>query len=193
MRDDRLLPAEAHQSESAPLAACAGFLALLRKKVYNELLLGYLGEAYFYTWARRRVSLDAAPFGAVKDVAILSAMAGNGVTLALLVVMLPMLGSSRLGLDTRMLVLSLGVVLVISVATMIWRRRVFSLPRGELVMSTAFSPSSCCGSPAGCTASRSAIWSSASWASHPPSPGCCARWRASSRVWCRPTRRCVPT
>ena len=114
----------------------AGFLALLRKKVYNELLLGYLGEAYFYTWARRRVSLDAAPFGAVKDVAILSAMAGNGVTLALLVVMLPMLGSSRLGLDTRMLVLSLGVVLVISVATMIWRRRVFSLPRGELVMIT---------------------------------------------------------
>lgn len=114
----------------------AGFLALLRKKVYNELLLGYLGEAYFYTWARRRVSLDAAPFGAVKDVAILSAMAGNGVTVALLLVMLPMLGSNQLGLDTHMLTLSLGILLAISIAAMIWRRRVFSLPRRELMMIT---------------------------------------------------------
>lgn len=114
----------------------AGFLALLRKKVYNELLLGYLGEAYFYTWARRRVSLDAAPFGAVKDVAILSAMAGNGVTMALLLVMLPMLGSNQLGLDTHMLTLSLGILLAISIAAMIWRRRVFSLPRRELMMIT---------------------------------------------------------
>lgn len=113
-----------------------GFLALLRKKVYNELLLGYLGEAYFYTWARRRVSLDAAPFGAVKDVAILSAMAGNGVTMALLAVILPVLGSSQLGLDTHVLALSLGVILAISVAAMIWRRRVFSLPRVELAMIT---------------------------------------------------------
>lgn len=113
-----------------------GFLALLRKKVYNELLLGYLGEAYFYTWARRRVSLDAAPFGAVKDVAILSAMTGNGVTMVLLAVMLPVLGSSQLGLDTHMLTLSLGVILALSIAAMIWRRRVFSLPRRELAMIT---------------------------------------------------------
>jgi hypothetical protein len=112
----------------------AGFLALLRKKVYNELLLGYLGEAYFYTWARRRVSLDAAPFGAVKDVAILSAMTGNGVTMALLALMLPMVGSTQLGLDAHMLTLSLGVILAISVAAMVWRRRVFTLPREDLSM-----------------------------------------------------------
>src|SRR3546814_18447819 len=61
-----------------------GFLALLRKKVYNELLLGYLGEAYFYTWALRRVSLDAAPFAPVTAWAIFSAIADNGVTWALL-------------------------------------------------------------------------------------------------------------
>lgn len=114
----------------------AGFLALLRKKVYNELLLGYLGEAYFYTWARRRVSLEAAPFGAVKDVAILSAMTGNGVTIALLAIMVPTLGSTQLGLDMRMLTLSLGVILAISVAAMVWRRRVFTLPRRELAMIT---------------------------------------------------------
>ncbi|MCJ2186293.1 hypothetical protein [Novosphingobium beihaiensis] len=114
----------------------AGFLALLRKKVYNELLLGYLGEAYFYTWARRRVSLEAAPFGAVKDVAILSAMTGNAVTMALLIVAFPMLGATQLGLDTRMLTLSLGVILAISLFAMVFRRRVFSLARGELGMIT---------------------------------------------------------
>lgn len=114
----------------------AGFIALLRKKVYNELLLGYLGEAYFYTWARKRVSLDAAPFGTVKDVAILSAMTGNAVTMALLVVMLPILGTSQLGLDSRPLALSLGVILAISLAAMIFRRRVFTLSRADLMMIT---------------------------------------------------------
>ncbi|WP_156135491.1 hypothetical protein [Novosphingobium malaysiense] len=114
----------------------AGFVALLRKKVYNELLLGYLGEAYFYTWARRRVSLDAAPFGAVKDVAILSAITGNAVTMVLLVVMLPILGHTRLGIDTRTLALSLGVILAISMAAMIFRRRVFTLARADLMMIT---------------------------------------------------------
>lgn len=113
-----------------------GFVALLRKKVYNELLLGYLGEAYFYTWARRRVSLDAAPFGAVKDVAILSAMTGNAVTMALLIVMLPMLNGTQLGIDSRPLILSLGVILAISVLAMVFRRRVFTLARKELLMIT---------------------------------------------------------
>jgi hypothetical protein len=117
----------------------AGLIALLRKKVYNELLLGYLGEAYFYTWARRRVSLDAAPFGAVKDVAILSAMTGNGVTIALLAIMVPFVGTARLGLgqgalDTRMITLSLGVMVLLSAVAMLFRRRVFTLPRAELSM-----------------------------------------------------------
>jgi hypothetical protein len=122
-----------HRLWSVPAPA---FVALLRKKVYNELLLGYLGEAYFYTWARRHVPLRAAPFGAVKDVAILSAMAGNGVTMLLLAVMYPLAGSSRLGLDLRGLTLSLGVILAISAVAMIWRRRVFTLPRAELIMIT---------------------------------------------------------
>lgn len=114
----------------------SGMAALLRKKIYNELLLGYLGEAYFYTWARRRVALTAAPFGAVKDVAILSAMTGNAVTVALLAVMVPVVGSSRLGIDAHMLTWSLGVILAISIAAMLLRRRVFTLPRAELAMIT---------------------------------------------------------
>src|SRR5258708_4082815 len=31
----------------------AGISALLRKRLSNDLLVGYSGELYFYTWARR--------------------------------------------------------------------------------------------------------------------------------------------
>ncbi len=112
----------------------SGILPLLRKKIYNELLLGYLGEAYFYTWARRRVTLTATPFGAVKDVAILSAVTGNLVTLGLLVVAVPFLGFDKLGIDGRVLTGSLAVILTISLGAMAFRRRVFTLPREELWM-----------------------------------------------------------
>ena len=61
----------------------AGFFALLRKLIGNELITGYVGDLYFYTWARQRTGMTSAPFGAVKDVAILSAMAANAVTLVL--------------------------------------------------------------------------------------------------------------
>jgi hypothetical protein len=110
----------------------SGVIPLLRKKVYNELLLGYLGEAYFYGWARRRVDMISTPFGAVKDVAILSAMAGNLATLALLVVMWPFIGVTQLGLDTHLVVWSLGIILVVSLAMTFLRRQVFSLPFPDL-------------------------------------------------------------
>ena len=109
-----------------------GIVPLLRKLVCNELLFGYLGEAYFYAWARRRRSMTEAPFGAIKDVAILSAMAGNGVTLLLLVLMVPSLRHSTLGLEHGSVLLSLGVVMVTSVVAMFLRKRIFSLPREEL-------------------------------------------------------------
>nr|WP_167381851.1 hypothetical protein [Novosphingobium panipatense] len=109
-----------------------GFAALLRKLVCNELLLGYLGEAYFYAWARQRSTMTAAPFGAIKDVSILSAMAGNGVTLILLVVLWPFLGSSTIGFENRAVMLSLSVVLATSILAMAFRRRIFSLDRDAL-------------------------------------------------------------
>ena len=35
----------------------AGFGALLRKFVGNEILLGYIGELHFYSWARSRLRM----------------------------------------------------------------------------------------------------------------------------------------
>jgi hypothetical protein len=108
------------------------FAALLRKLVCNELLLGYLGEAYLYTWARRRTAMTGTPFAAIKDVSILSAITGNVVTLGLLVAVWPTIRSTPLGLESGAVVLSLAVVLLTSIAVMAFRKRLFSLALADL-------------------------------------------------------------
>ena len=110
----------------------SGMAALLRKLVSNELLLGYLGEVQFYAWARSRLKMDTAPFGAIKDVTILSALTGNLATLAMLVVAWPLVSSSSLGMETRTVFLSLGVVLLTSFLILLFRQRLFTLPRRTL-------------------------------------------------------------
>jgi len=110
----------------------AGFLALVRKLIGNELLLGYVGELYFYSWARKRTAMTGAPFGAIKDVAILSAVVGNCVTLAMLALAYPLLGMLHLGVERGTFVLSVAVVLGTSLVAMLFRRRLFSLPRADL-------------------------------------------------------------
>ena len=110
----------------------SGLAALLRKQVSNELVLGYLGEAQFYAWARARGSMIAAPFGAVKDVAILSALTGNGITLVMLLLAWPLISAGQLGMPTQKVFLSLGVVLLTSCAILVFRKKLFSLDRREL-------------------------------------------------------------
>lgn len=110
------------------------FGALVRKLIYNELLVGYLGEVYFYTWARRNLRFVAAPFGAVKDVAVLSAMAGNVTTLIFLVATFPLLRLLPLHDHTAAIGWSLAFVIGISLAAMLLRGSIFSLGRSELRM-----------------------------------------------------------
>ncbi|PZU09897.1 hypothetical protein [Sphingomonas sp.] len=111
-----------------------GIGALLAKLVSNEILLGYLGEVYFYGWARRHAHLATAPFGAIKDVAILSAVVGNVLTLVLAILAWPLLGSLPLGLDSLALKASIACVLLSSIVPMLFRRKLFSLPRADLLM-----------------------------------------------------------
>ena len=105
---------------------------LMRKQVGNEVLLGYIGEVYFYGWARRHSELVAAPFGAIKDVTILSAMLGNFTTVVALLIGWPLLAALPAELHVQALTGSIGVVVVTSLAVMLLRRRLFSLPRREL-------------------------------------------------------------
>ncbi len=110
----------------------SGIPALLRKLVSNELLLGYLGEVYFYAWARRNASVSAAPFGAIKDVAILSAAMGNAFTIAMMVAAAPFFDLLSVGVRTSALAASLIVVFASSIAMLMLRGRLFTLPANEL-------------------------------------------------------------
>ena len=111
----------------------SGMVALLRKRVANEIVLGYLGEVYFYAWVRRTGLITrSAPFGAIKDVAILSALTGNAVTLAMLAAALPFFGLLQLNLGGKAMLGSLGVLAVTSFAMLLLRKRLFTLPKPEL-------------------------------------------------------------
>lgn len=110
----------------------SGFPALLRKQVSNELLASYLGELYFYAWAKRHTQITTAPFGAIKDVAILSAMMGNVFTLLMLVLAAPLIGQLGLPISPHKFVGSALFIVGTSLAVTLLRKRLFSLPRPEL-------------------------------------------------------------
>lgn len=110
----------------------SGFVALVRKFISNEVLMGYIGEVYFYAWARKRSRMVGAPFGAIKDVAILSAIVGNMATLVIIAAAYPFLGALPPGLGGKATYISLIVLVVTSLAAIVFRKRLFSLPRREL-------------------------------------------------------------
>lgn len=114
----------------------AGFAVLLRKRISNEMLVAYSGEAYFYLWARRNAGLTNAPFGAIKDVAILSAFAANLVTLALAGFALPFLKELALGQYAAATMISIATMIALSALPLLFARRLFTLPRGTLVWIT---------------------------------------------------------
>lgn len=109
-----------------------GLIALSRKQVGNALLFDLLGEAYFYGWARRKLNMATSPFGAVKDVTILSAMVGNACTLVLMALAWPYLGTLDLGVAGTAVAGSIGLIVLVSIAIVVFGNRVFSLTKGEL-------------------------------------------------------------
>ena len=110
----------------------SGFAALLKKRIANDVVLNYSGEAYFYAWARANAPMVAAPFGAVKDVSILSAVAGNAITLGMVAIALPLARELLTPDQFRTVLGSAGLALVASLPFLLFSRRVFSLPRPDL-------------------------------------------------------------
>jgi hypothetical protein len=109
-----------------------GLVALTKKRIANDVLVNYSGEAYFYSWVRERARFVAAPFSAIKDVSILSAMAGNAITLMMLAAALP-LGRELLTPDQfRTGLWSTALLIALTAPFIIFSRRVFALPRPEL-------------------------------------------------------------
>jgi hypothetical protein len=109
-----------------------GLVALARKQVGNALLFDLLGEAYFYGWARKKLNMATSPFGAVKDVTILSAMVGNGCTLILMALAWPYIGDLDLGVAGTAVAASIGVVVLVSILIVAFGKRLFSLSKGDL-------------------------------------------------------------
>lgn len=110
----------------------AGFEALLRKTVINEVVLGYSGEAYLYVWARRVAGVAAEPFAAIKDVNIISALLGNLLTLALTAISFTQLRELDFAQRLGPALWSGLVPVAISVGLLVFGRRVFSLRRDQL-------------------------------------------------------------
>ena len=110
----------------------SGFVALVRKLISNEILLGYLGEVYFYAWARRSTQIHASPYGAIKDVTILSALIGNGFTLLILALLYPLFHTLEFGGVANTAYYSIGFVLLTSLVIMVLRNRLFSLAGPDL-------------------------------------------------------------
>jgi hypothetical protein len=110
----------------------SGIVPLLRKRVVNELLLGYGGEVYFYAWARSKTHLTTAPFGAIKDVSILSALAGNAVTLLMVAGIAPFAGALIPPSMVRPAILSVALMLALPLVAMLFRKHIFSLAAKDL-------------------------------------------------------------
>lgn len=111
----------------------AGFGALLRKNAINEVVLGYSGEAYLYFWARRTADTAVAPFAAIKDVNIVSALLGNVLALVLAAVSATPLRELDFAREVGVALWSGIIPLAISVAVLLFGRRVFSLSLTQLV------------------------------------------------------------
>lgn len=105
----------------------SGLVPIVKKTVANDVVFGYSGEAYFYAWARQHANLTATPFGAVKDVSILSAIAGNAFTLLLLLLAVPFAGQLLPAEMARNVMGSAAIIMGISLLVILFGKRVFSL------------------------------------------------------------------
>ncbi|MGB3722335.1 MAG: hypothetical protein WA979_05885 [Pacificimonas sp.] len=110
----------------------AGLTPLIKKRVANDVLFGYSGEGYFYLWLKARPGITAHPFGAIKDVSILSALAGNAMTFALLLAAFPMIGDLTFAIEPQLLLGSGAILIGISLAVLIFRRQLFTLAAPDL-------------------------------------------------------------
>ena len=75
----------------------AGASAILGKLVCNELLFGYSGDAYFFTWVRRNLAHVREPLSTIKDLALVSSLVGSGATLAALLLATPFMAAMPKG------------------------------------------------------------------------------------------------
>ncbi len=102
--------------------------AVCRKQIVNAVALPYAGDGLLLAWAHKR---GLRGFGAIKDSAILSGMAGSIVTLAMVLPVWKEL-STTLGLAPSSLFGSLGLLSTVPLIAVLSRASVFTLARQDL-------------------------------------------------------------
>lgn len=109
-----------------------GFKTFLKKKVYNEELMGYSGEVHLFMWGRKHVEKpDKEVLKDIRDNSILSAMTSNLVAVSLIAFLIfaGHIELSQLIGDFDLFYTAAGVVLAIILVVLIvvFRRYLFSL------------------------------------------------------------------
>ena len=109
---------------------------LIRKRVFNEAVIDYSGETMLYVWARTHTRLsDRAIISNVRDVNILSAIAGNLATCMILVAVIVMQADKLAVADAELLrrgaIFTGGSVLALVAAALIFRKWLLALSLGQ--------------------------------------------------------------
>lgn len=104
------------------------FLACIRKRVFNEDLVGYAGEAFLVLWATGEGVEQPHALRTVRDSNILSSSVSMGVTLAAVGAAALVLGR---GLDARLVVLAALPLVGLGAVLAVLRRRAFALSGRE--------------------------------------------------------------
>lgn len=103
----------------------------IRKRVYNQGLVGYAGEAYLAWWAVQRGGLRSGEaLVHVKDVSVLAASAGNIASTLLALGFLAAYGWQ--GQTGRLMLAASGFLLLVLVLSAVLRKRIISLPGATL-------------------------------------------------------------
>jgi len=114
-----------------------------KKRVLNDAVLGYSGDAYLFVWAKQALGdrvVGATPLAAVKDVAIMSALAGNVATLLMLALALalgggPVVEAAFAGDAMRNVGIGFAFVISVSLLILLFSAKVLSLaPRENLLL-----------------------------------------------------------
>jgi len=114
------------------------FTVFIRKRVYNYAVLGYSGEVFLTSWARRTLGLpDRTVLGGVKDNNLLSAFTSN-VTTVILIVALAVSGRLQVGLEAlpgaaALFALAFTSASTLAITVFSFRRRLTSLTDHKLV------------------------------------------------------------
>ena len=114
----------------------SGFRAFITKKVLNQDVVGYSGEVFLYSWAKRKIHLpDRKIAGIIKDNNIISSVCSTLTAISLLIYFAYVADTNILKvlhISENHLYIAFGLILIIILALWRYRSKVISIPSHQL-------------------------------------------------------------